>query len=257
MRVFLSWSGETSHTLATILHEWLPTVLQFVDPWMSSEDITKGARWDREIGETLEKTSYCIVCVTPGVQREPWVNFEAGAVAKIVSQSYVSALLLGVSAEELGGLPLSMFQFTRFNKADVLKLLRSINKAHRSSVPSKQLKTGLDYSWAALREKVEGIDLSGVEDRGNGTQEHEGESEILDDLAEQILVLVATNGVGYEPTAGQVAAHVDEEVIVAQYHLDRLVKSGLLRSIDLDWGGETTYGITQSGRAYVVENRLV
>lgn len=73
MKVFLSWSGEESRALAGILHERLPTVLQFVDPWMSSEDIAKGRRWGAEIGRTLEQTSYCIVCVTPRVQREPWV----------------------------------------------------------------------------------------------------------------------------------------------------------------------------------------
>lgn len=259
MKVFLSWSGEASHALAGVLHEWLPTVLQFVDPWMSSEDITKGTRWNPEIGKTLEETSYCIVCVTPGVQREPWVNFEAGAVAKIVSQSYVSPLLLGVSVEELDGLPLSMFQCTRFNKADVLKLLRSINGAARSSVSSTRLKTSLDYSWAALRERVEGIDVSRIGDRGGAvSEEYEVESEGLDDDAEQILVLVATNGVGYEPNAGQAAAHVDEEVIVAQYHLDRLVEMGFLEEIVyLGAGMETTYGITRKGRAYVVESDLV
>ena len=256
MKVFLSWSGEASHALASILHEWLPTVLQFVDPWMSSEDITKGARWNPEIGKTLEETSYCIVCVTAGVQREPWVNFEAGAVAKIVSQSYVSPLLLDVSAEELGGLPLSMFQCTRFSKADVLKLLRSINSAAKSPVSLKRLKTSLDYSWPALRERVEGIDLSGIEDRGNGTQEHERESEVLDDHAEQILVLVATNG-GYEPNAGEAANYLDQEVLIAQYHIDRLVEKGLLRESIYLGGGETTYGITRKGRAYVVESGLV
>ncbi len=257
MKVFLSWSGEPSHALASILHEWLPAVLPLVDPWMSSEDITKGARWDTEIGKTLEETSYCIVCVTPGVQREPWVNFEAGAVAKIVSQSYVSPLLQGVSIEELGGLPLSMFQCTRFNKADVFKLLRSINSAAKSSISPRRLKTALDYSWASLRERVEGIDLSGIEDRGTVAQEYEAESEMLDDHAEQILVLVATNGVGNEPNAGQAAYHVDEEVLVAQYHLDRLVEMGFLEEwIDIG-GGETTYGTTRTGRAYVVENELV
>lgn len=256
MRVFLSWSGEASHALASILHEWLPTVLPFVDPWMSSEDITKGARWNSEIGKALEETSYCIVCVTAGVQGRPWVNFEAGAIAKILSQSYVSPLLLGVSVEELGGLPLSMFQCTRFNEAEVLKLLRSINSAAKSPLSPKRLKTSLDYSWASLCERVEGIDLSGFEDRGTVAQEYEAESEMLDDQEEQILVLVATNGVGNEPNAGQAAYHVDEEVIVAQYHLDRLVDMGFLE----EWsgiGGEIEYGITRTGRAYVVENELV
>ncbi len=149
-----------------------------------------------------------------------------------------------------------MFQCTRFSKADVLKLLRSINSAAKSPVSLKRLKTSLDYSWPALRERVEGIDLSGIEDRGNGTQEHERESEVLDDHAEQILVLVATNG-GYEPNAGEAANYLDQEVLIAQYHIDRLVEKGLLRESIYLGGGETTYGITRKGRAYVVESGLV
>ena len=92
-----------------------------------SLDVVEGHCQGEAVGcrdrENLEETSYCIVCVTPGVAREPWVNFEAGAVSKIVEQSYVSPLLLGVSIEDLGGLPLSMFQCTKFNKDEIHELL--------------------------------------------------------------------------------------------------------------------------------------
>lgn len=260
MKVFLSWSGETSGAFASILHEWLPSVLHYVDPWMSSEDITKGRRWDPEMASALEKTSYGLVCVTPGVHREPWVNFEAGAVSKIVSKSYLSPLLLGVSIEELAGLPLSMFQCTQFKKVEMLKLLRSINGAAGSRVPPRRLKSSLDYSWGELRQRVDGIDLTSTEDPGKDDQEHEdheAESDSLSDREEQILVLVATRGRN-EPRAADIAAHLDEQILVAQYHIDRLVKEGFL-SEGLFFGPEldSTYRITRKGRAYVVENRLV
>lgn len=121
---------------------------------------------------------------------------------------------------------------------------------------SKQLTTGLDYSWAALREQVDGIDLSGVEDRGNGTQKHEGESEVLDNDAEQILVLVGTKRVEDEVRATYAVFMLDLKPIVAQYHLDRLVKMGFLEE-DTSRGPDPTYGITRKGRAYVVESGLV
>ena len=42
MRIFISWSGAASLELARILKEWLPTVLPYANPWLSSEDIRKG-----------------------------------------------------------------------------------------------------------------------------------------------------------------------------------------------------------------------
>jgi hypothetical protein len=44
------WSGEPSHSVAALLYEWLPRFIQSIDPFLSSEDIRKGARWFTEIG---------------------------------------------------------------------------------------------------------------------------------------------------------------------------------------------------------------
>lgn len=44
MKVFLSWSGERSRLVATALHEWLPQVINAVEPFISS-NIDAGARW--------------------------------------------------------------------------------------------------------------------------------------------------------------------------------------------------------------------
>ena len=256
MKVFLSWSGEESRALAGILREWLPTVLQFVDPWMSSEDITKGRRWGTEIGKTLEQTSYCIVCVTPGVQREPWVNFEAGAVSKIVEGSYVSPLLVGISSEDLSGLPLSMFQWTQFRKKEVRKLLQSINNAGTSPIPVSRLRSILDYSWPALREMVGGIDLLGIEQPADADADDEAEyDELLDDVAEQVLLMVANSG-EYRPDVAEIAYQVGENDVRTEYHVDVLLERGLLNDA-LFVGAPATFGITREGRAYLVENDLI
>lgn len=41
MRVFISWSGELSQSIAKELSEWLPSIIQSVEVFYSPEDIKK------------------------------------------------------------------------------------------------------------------------------------------------------------------------------------------------------------------------
>ena len=49
---------------------------------MSDTDIEKGARWENEISLRLAESDLGIICLTPDNLEEPWVLFEAGALAK-------------------------------------------------------------------------------------------------------------------------------------------------------------------------------
>src|SRR5882724_417299 len=52
MNVFISWSGVRSKALAEVLSDWLPRVIQVLDPWVSP-DIEKRKRWSHVMSEQL------------------------------------------------------------------------------------------------------------------------------------------------------------------------------------------------------------
>lgn len=159
MLVFLSWSGESSRSAATALRDWLPNVIQAVDPWMSAKDIDKGARWSTDIAQYLEKAQVGILCLTPENQNAPWILFEAGALSKALGRSFVCPYLLGLQPTDLQG-PLVQFQATEASKSDTFRLLQTINTALASEgLPEANLQRVFDKWWPDLRAELNKINL--------------------------------------------------------------------------------------------------
>src|SRR5262245_54727881 len=98
MKVFLSWSGDLSHKVAMALQGWLPLVIQTLEPFVSTEDIEKGARWSVTLDEQLKLSSYGILCITHENINAPWLNFEAGALSKNVK---ISPFLFGIDRSDI------------------------------------------------------------------------------------------------------------------------------------------------------------
>jgi len=89
MKVFITFSGERSRSVASALHRWIPRVLQSVAPWLSEEDIQKGKRWRPEVAKALSETHFGILCLTPDNLLSPWIHFEAGALAKSIEDAFL------------------------------------------------------------------------------------------------------------------------------------------------------------------------
>lgn len=158
MKIFISWSGETSKEIAKILREWLPTVIQHLNPYMSEEDIGKGRNWSSSISSELEAANFGIICLTHDNVREPWIHFEAGALSKIINDSYVSPILFNLKPSDVVG-PLTQFQATSVNKIDFKRLLETINNASQDSnkLDSRILDQCFERSWSELEEKLKSI----------------------------------------------------------------------------------------------------
>jgi hypothetical protein len=156
MRVFISWSGGVSKAVALVLRNWLPYVLHEIEPYVSSEDIDKGANWSASLGRELDSSNYGIICVTKENQHAPWLNFEAGALAKSFTQARVTPFLLDLVPVDVKG-PLSLFQATTADKDDVERLIRSINGICERSLSDERVSETVNVWWPKLADKLSAI----------------------------------------------------------------------------------------------------
>lgn len=159
MKIFISWSGPLSHSIACVFRDWLPSVIQSVRPYVSSEDIDKGARWSSDIAKELEAANYGLIVVTRENLVSQWINFEAGALSKSLDRSNVSPFLHDIKRSEVTG-PLLQFQSTIFERSDVFKLIKSINgrleSEHRLTEP--QLEKTFEVWWPGLETQLKALE---------------------------------------------------------------------------------------------------
>ncbi|ERV55490.1 TIR domain-containing protein [Pseudomonas aeruginosa] len=157
MKVFLSWSGEPSHAVAMALREWLPSVIQCVEPYVSSKDIEKGARWSSDIAGQLDASSYGVICLTASNLEAPWINFEAGALGKSVQHARVSPLCFRIKKTDVKG-PLVQFQLTEVEREDMYALVVSINSAcGDEGLTPERLERSFNRCWPELEEALVNI----------------------------------------------------------------------------------------------------
>ena len=153
MKIFLSWSTEPSKFIAQVLKDWIPSVIQAARPWFSDSDIDRGTRWSAEIASELEQSKFGILCLTPENLTAPWINFEAGALAKTLNKTYVVPLLFELEPSDLVG-PLSQFNAARINAEDMEKLVLTINSSLENSLEVSIVKRSFEMWWPELEKKI-------------------------------------------------------------------------------------------------------
>src|SRR5437016_7402310 len=89
MKVFISWSGERSKAVAEALLDCLRIVIPNCYPWLSKDEIRKGSHWRAELAGILQECRFGIICLTPENFGRPWILFEAGALSKALTDTYV------------------------------------------------------------------------------------------------------------------------------------------------------------------------
>jgi hypothetical protein len=152
MNVFISWSGPRSHAVAKKLYDWLPDVIQAVDPWLSSEDIRKGQRWSVELAQKLETIQIGIICLTPENLTAPWLLFEAGALSKLYTEkgAHVCTYLIDMPHTAVTG-PLAEFQHTLATEEETHQLIKTINAVmEQGRITDAQLDRAFERCWPEL-----------------------------------------------------------------------------------------------------------
>jgi hypothetical protein len=126
VKIFISWSGDSSRRIAEALDKWLRRVIQAVKPFVSF-DLEKGKRWSSEIAAELEQSTFGIIILTPDNIGQEWLLFESGALSKRIADARVFTYLCGgLKPPDISG-PLAQFQHTVSTKDDTLRLVGNIN----------------------------------------------------------------------------------------------------------------------------------
>ena len=184
MKVFLSWSGEVSHSIARVFEELLPAMFEDVKPFLSSE-IDKGKRWNTVLADELRDTAYGIICLTRANLDRPWILFEAGALSKL-DTSHVSTFLLGLKRSEVKP-PLAEFQDTLHSEDDVRKLIISINRSLDRPRVDANLEATWRMWWPQFKAKIDPLEEQANQEAVEPPNETGG---INQDTLEEILQLV-------------------------------------------------------------------
>ena len=260
MKIFISWSGDLSHQVALAVRQWLPVILPYVKTWVSSKDIPKGSRWGGELARELEETSCGMICLTADNVKEPWLNFEAGALSKQIMQARIHPFLFGISPTELSGSPLSQFQATEFNRDDIQRLVSSINDTARTEkISQDRLYLNFQTCWTILDQQLQPLLLQSRE-RPQTPNESAAKSagtidEILTVEDEETLKLVV-DAEGETVFPKHVADMLGIRTERAKYIMEKLESLGFLLPAH-NYVEGTSWSLSSEGRAELMKRNLL
>ena len=204
MDVFISWSGERSRAAAEALRGWLPKIINAIKPWLSSTDIDKGARWSTDVASRLEAAKAGIICLTPSNVHSDWILFEAGALSKTLQNTFVCPFLIGLEPSDVKP-PLAQFQATKAEKADVLKLLKTLNSAlDENMLQEAHIEEAFDVWWPKLDSQLRSLPTEDPK-----AKPHRQDRELLEEILS--LVRSQNRSASFTPQSGTIVPLADVE----------------------------------------------
>jgi hypothetical protein len=171
MKIFVSWSGEYSRQLAATLKDWIPCVIQSCEVFVSAHDIGAGERWQNKINAALGEIDFGIVILTQATKDRPWINFEAGALAKHLDKSRVVPILCDLQLIDISASPLSQFQCISLGKSGLNNVMTSIFESLGDDDPITESVFARSFEtwWPELENSIAEIESLNKSDVGQPT----------------------------------------------------------------------------------------
>ena len=153
MRVFLSWSGDMSRQMASILIDILPEIVQGIHPWMSEQSLELGKNWRTELINELKEARFGLLCLTRHNLLSPWLIFEAGILASNGSTTRIVPYRLNNFSIGEVPPPISDFEGTSSTKEGTWELVNSLNDSLQNGTEISLLTRRFEKWWPELNDK--------------------------------------------------------------------------------------------------------
>lgn len=186
--VFLSWSGEQSRKVAKEFSDLFEAVFTpTIKCFMSNKDISPGMRSISKLFEMLEKCNYGVCFINYENARAPWIQFEAGALSKIVDESQVMVLILDDNIDCLYGTPLNEFQHKLFSEDDIRSIFEEIIKKFNLSDEKESFIRRFNINWKEFYDNSYKALVMQKDNKQNGKVDQFPEKEELDSIKKMLL----------------------------------------------------------------------
>lgn len=181
MKIFVSWSGSYSRSVADLLRRLLPCMMQGLEVFVSQHDIESGARWTVRLAQELEQSNFGILCLSPDSLNSPWLLFEAGALTKHIEGCACGLLIGGLSPSDVSG-PLSQFQHRSFTRDDFQHLITDVNKLLQPPLQADHLALIFEKWWPDLESGYAAVQSNPAP----GHPEKRSQKDILDEVLARV-----------------------------------------------------------------------
>jgi hypothetical protein len=161
--IFISWSGPSSREVGRKVKQLVSEVLGTDDVFMSDEDIAPGDKSLEEIDLALKRSTAALIIVSARTAREPWLNFEAGAMAVRLAKTSVVPILLDLDFNQLIQ-PLAQFQAIRYDDREKFRKTLVLLNMQRGSdrIKTETLDIVLTARWPKFQSDVAQIVADGA-----------------------------------------------------------------------------------------------